>query len=595
MSSTSSSSASSAISLSGLASGFPTEDVINKLMSIEKRPVDQLKTRLQNLNLGDAQYKNAKSRVESLNKALAKLTSPSVLDGDPFKAKKTSSSDDTIATATATGDASPQTLTLEVRQLATATTARSLANVASQLTSGADLISEAAQGGITSGTFTVFVDGVANTVTVDATQDFDSVFTQLSAIDGITGVSVSGGKIQIANGAGRAVQLGANGDTSNFLDLTFLKTGDKTATSITSSVALTKVNLGAIASTAAANLVTPLTDGTFTLGKATFDTTGKTLNAIISEINNTADAGVTASYDIAANRLKLNATSSGSALITMSNGTGNFLTAMGLVSGGDSTLSQTAGENAEFLVNGTQLFSGSNTVSSSITGLSGVTLALKGENLGSTIEIAITRDSAELETALNDFVTQVNQVISFIDEQTDRQNANAKLKGETGLRRFRDQLRSTMSNAVAGLASYPTLFSAGISTGTVSSGATSASSKFLFDASKLQAALAASPDEVRTMMVGAGGILTQLSTLTENALHDDASESLDGLFAGHDNSLQRRIKDINTQISRAEERLAQKEEFYRRQFQVMEQLISQSNNQGTAISNMAAQIASNNS
>lgn len=402
------------------------------------------------------------------------------------------------------------------------------------------------------------MDGAAHSITVDATQNFDSVFTQISALANITGVSVSGGKIQIDNAAGHTVQLGANGDTSNFLDLTFLKTGDKTATSVTSSVALTRVNLGAVASTAGANLATPLTDGTFTIGKATFDTTGKTLNAIISEINNNADAGVSISYDVAANRLNLSATGSGSALITMADGTSNFLGAMGLISGGDSTLSQTAGKNAEFYVNGTQLFSGSNTVSSSITGLTGVTLELKGQNVGAPIDIVISRDASKLETAVTDLVAQLNQAISFIDEQTDMQNNNAKLKGESSLRRFRDQLRSTMSNPVAGLTKYSTLFSVGISTGAVTAGDNTASSKFQFDKTQFEAALASNPDEVSALMVGATGVLTQLKTLTDNALNDDANESLDGLFAGHNNSTERRIKDLNTQISRAESRLAQK-------------------------------------
>ncbi len=580
------------ISFGGISSGLPVDDIINQLIAVERRPIELMQQRIVNLQLNDAQYSGAGDRASTLLATLKKLTAQSVLDQNLFDLKSATSSNESVATATADETAASQNIQLEVISLASQTTAQSLGPVGSLVT-GVSPLSDVAQGNVTNGDFTVFVNGVASTVTVDNTQDVNSVLTQISGIAGITGAAVVGGQIQISFGAGTNVQLGGNGDTSNFLDVTFLKTGTQTATDITGSSVLSAINLGADVGTAAANIAAgPVTAGTFTIGTATFDTTGKSLGEIISEINNSADADVTASFNLSANRLELVSKETGSAMINMADGTSDFLTKMGLVAGGDTTLSQTAGSNAEIIVNGSTIFSSSNTVTSAITGLTGVTLNLTGTTSGTPIDIAISQDTTGLTETLNEFITNLNATISFIDEQTDPESDNAALKGESGLRRFRNNLRRTTSDAVAGLTTFSSLGLVGISTGAVT-GTAGASSTFQFDEAAFAAALAQNPSEVEALMTGPTGIFTQLQTIVDNSLNDDPDPTLDGLFVSHGASIQNRIDGINDQIDRAEVRLERREALLRQQFTVMEQLIAQSQNQGSALAGLASQLATN--
>ncbi len=580
------------ISFGGISSGLPVDDIISQLMDVERRPINLMQQRIVDLNLNKAQYTGAGERSSTLLDTLKKLTAQSVLDQNLFELKSATSSNEAVATATADESASSQNIKLEVINLASQTTAQSLAPVGSLIT-GVSPLSDLAQGNVSNGDFTVFVDGVASTVTVDNTQDVNSVLTQISGIAGITGASVVGGQIQVSFGAGTNIQLGGNGDTSNFLDVSFLKTGTQTATDITGSSVLSGINLGADVGTAAANIAAGVvTAGTFTIGTATFDTTGKNLGTLISEINDSADANVTASFNLSQNRLELISKETGSAMINLADGTSDFLTKMGLVSGVDTTAAQTAGNNAQIVLNGSTIFSSSNTVTAGLTGLTGVTLELTGITTGTPIDIDIAQDNTELASTLADFVAQVNGVISFIDEQTDSQNDNAALKGESGLRRFRDQLRRTTSDAVAGLTVFSSLGFVGISTGAVT-GTAGAASTFQFDEAAFTTALAQNPSEVRALMTGTGGIFTQLESIVDGALRDDPDATLDGLFVSHGTSIQNRVDSINDQIERAEIRLERRESLLRQQFTVMEQLIAQSQNQGNALAGLANQLSSN--
>ncbi len=581
------------ITFGGISSGLPVDDIISQLIAVERRPINLIQQRIADLNVNQAQFTGAGDRASTLLATLQKLTAQSVLDENLFDAKSATSSNESVATATADETAASQNIKLEVTSLATQTAAQSLAPVGSVIT-GVSPLSDVAQGNVTNGDFTVFVNGVASTVTVDNTQDVNSVLSQISAIAGITGASVAGGQIQVTYGAGTNVQLGGNGDTSNFLDVTFLKTGTQTATDITSSSVLSGINLGVDVGTAAANIAAgPVTAGTFIIGTATFDSTGKSMGELITEINNSTDANVTASFNIAQNRFELISKDTGSAMINLADGTGDFLTKMGLISGVDTTASQTAGSNAEIIVNGSTIFSSSNTVTAGITGLTGVTLELTGTTAGTPIDIDVAQDSTELVATLNEFISNMNGLISFIDEQMDPESDNAALKRESGLRRFRDSLRRTTSDAVAGLTTFSSLGLVGISTGPVT-GTAGASSTFQLNEAEFADALAQNPSEVRELMTGTNGIFTQLQATVDNALHDDPDPTLDGLFASHTTAIQNRVESLNNQIDRAEIRLERREALLRQQFTVMEQLIAQSQNQGSALAGLAAQLSGGN-
>jgi flagellar hook-associated protein 2 len=584
------------ISFSGLGSGLPVDDIVTKLIALENKPIDLLKTRQTKLKTQQLQYDSVRSRVDKLQTAITKLTdvtgnSLTASAPDLFRSSKISTSDDKRVTATASNEASPQSVDIEVTQLATATKVTSGGSGVGQVASGTSSVGDIAQGKVTAGSFTVFLNGSANSINIATTDTLDDVLGRVRAINPavITGANVgSDGKLQITNTAGANIQLGASADTSNFLDLTQLKTGTKTSTGISANSALSTIALNKPVDSTDSRLATTVTAGsTFSIGKASFTTAGKSLNSLIAEINTSADSGVSASFNTSTNKLELVAKSSGSGLISLSDTTGNFLSAIGLISGSNSTINQTVGLNAQFQINGgsTQT-SASNTVVDSVSGLTGITLNLTKAEVGAKTTVTVARNTDDLKTAIKDVINQYNQVLSFIDEQTKATNDKAELKNDSNLLRFRSDLRRLVSESVSGQpAGYGTGASAGLSTGVASTTASgSATTTLQLDDSKFDKALAENPDAIRNLFIGTNGIFNKLKTKITDATKDDPEDSKDGLFASKKTFIDNTTKALAKSITTGQDRVALKEKQLRLQFQQMDQLIAKYQSQGSALS-----------
>lgn len=581
------------ISFGGISSGLPVNDIISQLLAIEAQPIQKLRERVTDLRTQDIVFNNIENKTKSLQASLKALTARSILDEDLFDAKKATSSNDEVLGVNATRTAAPQSLQVEVKSLATATRASSLAGVG-QLASGTTALANIAGSAFTSGDFSVYVNGVAHTVTVDAETDtLDDVLGRITALSpAITGASMQpDGTLQVSTSGAGVVRFGSSKDSSNFLTRTRLSTATDSNGVLSTTLPLSTINLEADVSTAAANFNTAVTAGSkFKLGTVEFDTTGKSLNTLIQEINATPEAGVTASFNLTNNTLSLVSRGSGAVAIAMEDTSGNFLQTMGLLGAGNNSLaSQTLGTNAEVVVNNTTLFSTSNSLGEDVTGITGLTLDLKKSNPGSTLTVTVGQDSEKLSTAITDFVAKLNDVLNTI--ATDTNAETGRLGINSSLTGFRSQLRGTASSAVNGLTTYNSLALIGISTGaanTSAGGGTPAT--FQFDKAKFEEALKARPTEVKNLMVGTGGILTQMQNLVDNAL-SNGGDTQKGLFAAADESFQARIRQLNESIDRANQRLSRREEILRRQFQASESLISQYQAQGTAVASLANNLA----
>lgn len=574
----------------GLASGIDTNSLISQLIAIEQRPITLMQEQIQTLNFSKAQVQNISGRASTLQNTVSSLLAKSVLDENLFNAKQATGSNDDIVAATVTEDASPQTIQLEVLQLATSTSAVGQSGLG-QLITGTDTLASVEAGALTDGDFTLYVDGTEHTITVDtATQTLDDVLTQISGIGGgITGASVTNGQIQIDFTAGTDIHVGSQSDTSNFATIAQLNTAVPGATSLLGTRPLTTLDNTVAMNDVASGLTTTVTDGTFSINGVEFDTTGKTLSEMLAEINSSTEAGVTASINRLTNRLELRSDETGSNFINFTEGTSNFLSATGLVVGGNTITSQTAGQNASFMFNGSQLFSTSNTVSSDITSAAGVTLDLKQAEVGTTVEISVSTDTSRLKDTLDTFVRNINDLFELIDSQTDAENGGV-LAGETGLTRFKSDVRTILSNGVDGLNTYNSLAAIGVSTGAVGA---ALSSTYSVDSATLDAALADNPSQVEQLLIGTGNILEQLDTLLEQATTDDVDDSLDGLFQSKVNSIDNRVDILNDRISDTQLRLEQRETLLRRQFQQMEAAYSQANQQSASLSGLVAQLGAN--
>jgi flagellar hook-associated protein 2 len=587
-------STSSPISFSGVGSGIDVDSLVTRLMAVERRPLDQLNVRKNKLNLQQTQVDNLVSRVSSLNTALKKITSPSFGSTDPFTAKAASVANKDLLGVTAGSDASPQSFTVAVERLATATKASSAVNLG-QLATGGSTISSLSQGRVTAGNVSVFLGGTANTIAIAATDTVSDVLGRIAGLTGVTGASIDGdGKINITTD-GRSLAVGASGDTSNFLDVAGLKTGTTASNTLTGSLALNTLNTNADVTGGTSGLSTAITAGSqFTIGKSTFTVTaGKTLNALVAEINNAADAGVTASYNSATNKLELSAKTSGNSLITLKDEAGgNALEALGLIGpGGDTTSSQVQGLTARFSINGGAIQqSSSNTVSDALTGLTGITLNLTKADPGNPTQVTITNNTADLKNAIKDTLTQLNSVFNFIGDQTNAQSTTAQLKNDGTILRFRSEVRSNLTSAATGVTGpFSTLSSIGISTGAVTAASGVVSTTYSLDETKLDAALASNPENVQQLLAGPGGIFSKLASTLTSALDTTNDPASSGVFAKRKTTSQDQVKSINEAITRAQTRLDAKEKLYRNQFQQMDRLIAGYQQQSSSIARIGQQ------
>lgn len=453
----------------GFNSGFDVNGIISQLMAMEQRPIDLMSQKKSTINKQQAAYTSIQNRVRSLFSAIDQLTRRDVATQKTmFDNMKATTSDSNSVTASVSSSASPQTLNVEVLALPTSTTASSTGGIGRFDTSltTTDL-------GITAGNFTL-VTQVGTTqksyqIAITDGQTLGDILNNMQTaiqtdIPGAT-VGIVDGKIQINRGsAGNSVSFGAGGDTSNFLEKTFLNTAvainDGGVYTTTASQRVSTVNRDAAVTSASANLATTVAaNSQFKINGITFNADGKSINTIIDEINK-SEAGVTASFNRGTNTFQLSAKNTGSNLISMEDiGGGNFLQAMKLISGTDTISSQKVGNNTKFVLNGQTLYATSDTVDETVTGLTGVTLNLKKVAAGTTTQITIQKDTDAIINQVDDIIKKYNSVIDEIAKQTKIDTeatktgasaTNGPLAGNTSIKSFRNQLRSIFTRAVGG-------------------------------------------------------------------------------------------------------------------------------------------------
>jgi len=581
------------ITFGGISSGLPVNQIIDSIIAAERIPLLSLEQKIQRTQQKKTAVDQVRTRVNSFKTSLNQFTSKSVLDENLFNAKIATSSDDASVGVTATEKGAAQSFSLKVNKLATSTSATSLDYVGAAA-AGATRLSDIKNVSFSSGNFTVFTNGTANTINVDTANDtIDDVLGRLTALNGISGASIDAeGKISLTADTPGTVQMGSASDSTNFLRLTKLNTAQEDLiTGVrTAQLPLSTVDSTANVSTAGAGFKTAVTAGsTFKINGASFDTTGKSLENMVKEINDNAASGVSATYNSTTNRLQLNAKETGQIGIQLEDTTGNFLNAVGLMSGTNSLASQTLGLNAEVELNGNLLYSVGNKLTEDVSGLTGVTLDLKNTTAGN-VAINVGRDTKRLSNALKDIVDQYNNVVNIIDQET--KAVTGRLGANNSIRGFRNNIRQLMSSSVNGATTYNSLSLVGI--GTANSGGLSATATMSFDSTKFFDALAKNPADIEALFTGADGIFTRMQTLVDQSVKTSGVNSEAGLFQSINNSFDSSIKRYNENISRGEDRLARRRTQLQRQYAASDSLIAQYQSQGQAITGLSNQLSNNN-
>ncbi len=592
------------ISFSGIGSGLPIDDWINALIAAERPSVDKLYTKQSQIQTSKTVLNTVEGKFSSLRSYIETITDSNVASSfDLFSKRSASSSDTSIATATASNGAAVQNISLKITNLATATKAYSTDTISDTVTS-ATKVSELGNNSGTEGVFSIFVNGVKHEFEVeDENTTLGDVAQQINdAAIGLTAGVDAEGKffIQYDNATVTDFRMGSNGDTSNFLNVTQLTTavgvesGDPVQTTYSSINPLSGIKTSGtiVGASATANLKETVTAGTFTIGKAQFTIDENTsLDGLIAEINSDTDAGVTVQYDLRSNKLVMTSKTAGNTAINLEDATNaptentsNFLTAMGLVGADGNSLAcqqATMGTNAVVEINGTTITAATNSLTGDITGFNGVTInLLKETEEDETTTISVNQDTSSLTSAMSNFISKFNDIVNEITKDT---ASTGSLKNEYSLLSLKSSIRQTVTGAVNGLSTYDSLAMIGISTGSVGTSISTSTSNLNFDQAKFLDALSKNPNEVRALLVGDSsrgitGILQQLESKVESALDIE-----NGYFASRESSMERMITDLNKSIEKGEKRLEDERKRLVQQFSYMDNMISQLQSQSSAL------------
>ena len=450
----------------------------------------------------------------------------------------------------------------------------------------ADMDTKLSTLGITSGSLSVYRNGEKALINVESSHtlgDIRSLISQkFSNVD--MKFDDNGKLVFYSTDKDVFVELGNTTDTSNFLAVTgVVKTKDGTAESAR---ALYTVNGDSKVMSDGIFRRGKVTAGTFVVGTERIEINANTtINDLVSMINNAAGANATAYWDTIDGKLVIKSRSSGAALINIEAGTSNFTDIMGYTTSewnADGSLkvsrmnvdTQELGSNAQFRINGTSYTATSNTITSDITRIKGVTLNLNGLTSGSAIKVTVEKDKESVATALSDIVDSYNELMSNVDEAIAKEGA---LKNQMTLKMIRNQLRSFMTSSDLGATTFRNLSAIGISVESASASNISTSNSSIislnFDKDKFFKAYEADADAVKALLIGGKynkGIFTNVETLVDNAL-----QSVSGYFAITESAYNRELTNWNTKITKANKEIDRYKSRLEKKFSSMDLTISQ--------------------
>ena len=575
------------ISFSGVGSGLPIDEWVTALVQVEQDKVDSLTDQRDALTDKQNILNSLSSEYSAVQSATLTFTDSLLGAGsDIFSKVSVSASDTSVVTATVTQFATPATIELEIESLASSSIKTSEYNEA--LKDSSKKLSDL--GVTTAGNFQI--NGATINVTPDMT--IDSLVYQInSSTSANVKASLKNGRLVLENREAGTQQVEVTGTdlvdgTHNFAELLGL---DKTSSAQNSK----KNDLLNTGSTTLAELGVEQ-DGNINInGTAINITTDMTVDEFISAVNS-SDAGVTASVQNGIMVLENTDGSNDPIDMNGSNvaGSRNFAELMGFTSYNDS------GTNAVFYLDGDRKESTSNSVSSDVTGILGLSLDLLTTTDGDPITIEITRDydSEEPLTALQTFVEAFNKIVTDTNLYTDSDSTEENggiLSGENNLVRIKNSLRTLVTSTVENSGQYKSLADIGITTGAPGLDVSADTTQLIIDEEKFLDAYEKDPASVKALLVGDNssgttqeGLMQKLQTQLEAA-----TDRSSGYFAARSDSLSSQISSMNDKIDRKQEYVYSYQEKLTNQFNYMDQMIAQMNSQFTAMQQQLASIGVN--
>ena len=217
------------ITFGGIASGFPTNEIVDQILELERRPIDLLEGQKEDFEGKLSILQDLNTKTLALRDALRKLDNMTDIGTASFEEEfeqittttTANSSHEDRAKVTATGSAQSSTIIIEVEQLA-----RNDRHVSTSFAAETSTISN--------GTFSVTVNGVTTTLEVDGTNNIivnglDTGIDTSAPNDTLTGfveaINASGANLRSyivdTNQGGNPYRVYIEGDTGEDEQITF--------------------------------------------------------------------------------------------------------------------------------------------------------------------------------------------------------------------------------------------------------------------------------------------------------------------------------------------------------------------------------------
>jgi flagellar hook-associated protein 2 len=570
------------LQLSGLASGFNWTSFVDQMMALEHAPADQLAAEKATNTQKLASLTTLGSDMVDLQSTAKTLTADGLFNGRTA----TSSNSSSTWKLNAANDTATGSYTIAVSQLATAAKRLGTGDISSSLAatddvSGLTLASLATAAPVTAGTFTVN----GQQITVALTDSLQDVFTKIAtATTGNGDVTASydsaNDQVKLLAGSGSEIVLGASNDTSNFLSV--MKLANNGSPTITSGGTLGSVAMSS--PLASAHLRAPITavdgsgNGSFTVNGVSiaYNINTDSLSTILARVGSST-AGVTASYDAASDRVVLTNKTTGDTGMTVNEGAGGLLDALGLVAGSTSGGTFTHGKNALYTVNdGPTLTSMSNTLDATSHGITGLSVTVNSQST-ETINVAGNTDT--MKTNLQNFIDAFNSVQSYIDAQTKITSLNGTvstslLSDNHEIQGWSQSLRSLAFGASSGLAGTIS------SLGDMGIGFTSTEPQLsITDSTKLTDALTNHADDVAAFFSDTtNGLVANFNTFFVSSIGASTTNIANAATGGDLGTQETNLTNANTsidqQIADIERRIAQDRSSMTTAFENMETAMS---------------------
>ena len=561
------------ISASGLITGIDSAALISQLMQLERQPIARYNQRIDALEAKQTAIRELRTQIQSFRNRTQDFRLTNI-----FNAFQSSTSEETVLT-TEVNSSNPVVgaFNVEVLQLASATNATSSSRMGANVNTTIPLSGTTFSTAVESGTFTI--NGVEITLNADTTSLNSILSTITSSGAGVTAsYDAVNDKVILANttpGDTALINLGADDDTSNFLNAIGVEGATQLPNGSGSNEVTSTRNLGAVDSGAVLNDVS-FVDGAITAGSfsingvsITIDPANDSIQGIIETLNS-SDAGIQASYDGASDGIRVISNQLGSPTIRFGGvgDTSNFLSVVNL-----DTATQTAGNNAELTVNGGPVLTRSTNEVSDV--ISGVNLKLLAA--GTTTVTVGSDDDAILED-VQEFVDEFNATVTKIRELT---GPEGPLAGDGTIRNLESFLFTQVFSQVTGIGDFESLLDIGITTGEDFDSSVGAT--LTLDGDILREALRDDRQNVEQLFHNnsESGVSDLLYPFI-----DEAAKATGFLNARAkaNGSIDTQIQNLRDQIERVETRIGQKESRLRRQFTQLETLSAGFQNQSSALS-----------